>query len=180
MKGFKQGAQTGAGVEAHGKAMGFAKGGQVKGKNTSGEFVMKTKKMDSMDDGVQPAKEGANQQMKEAGGTGRLRPGYKKGGKARKKTTKGSARASKIRELVKEGMSYTDAMKKVDGVERKAMGGAVKKGMKKAATAAHKTHGMPKRSQGEGVAPKGRGGKHVGKGGKTGMHKSGRGKSSGK
>ena len=63
MEGFKKGAQPGAGVESHGKAMGFAKGGKV----TSGEFVMKTSKMDSMDDGVQPARKGRNQQEVEAG-----------------------------------------------------------------------------------------------------------------
>ena len=86
MKGFKQGAQCGTGVAAHGKAMGFAKGGQVK--NTSGEFVMKTSKMDSMDTGVQPARKGRNQAEIEAGGTGRLLPGYKEGGKVKGYTQK--------------------------------------------------------------------------------------------
>lgn len=78
MEGFKQGAQPGAGVVGHGEAMGFKKGGQVK--NTSGEFVMKTKGMDDMDHGVQPARKGRNQQEVEAGGTKRMTPGFKEGG----------------------------------------------------------------------------------------------------
>jgi len=81
MKDFKQGAQCGEGVVSHGETMGFKKGGHVKGKNTSGEFVMKTEKMKSMDTGVQPARKGRNDAEKEAGGTKRMLPGYKDGGK---------------------------------------------------------------------------------------------------
>jgi hypothetical protein len=77
MEGFKKGAQPGVGVESHGEAMGFAKGGQV---NTSGEFVMKTSKQDAMDHGVQPARKGRNQAEIEAGGTKRMLAGFKKGG----------------------------------------------------------------------------------------------------
>lgn len=95
---------------SEGKKMGYASGGKVNGrkssigaspddvglkdwdqykkKNTSGEFKMKRGKQDSMDSGVQPARRGKNArsaQQAEAGGTGRLKPGYKKGGKAVKK-----------------------------------------------------------------------------------------------
>jgi len=152
MKGFKQGAQTG-GLESHGKAMGFKKGGQVKGKNTSGEFVMKTKKQATMDDGVQPARRGRNQQEVDAGGTKRMTPGYKKGGYV--KCMKGGHVAYR-----KGGKYYT--MGKGGSMKPYMHGGVVK------------THTMPSRSQGENKQPAGRGAAHVGKGGEVGMHKSGR------
>lgn len=67
-----------------GAKMGYAYGGRVK--DTSGEFKEKRGKMDSMDDGVQPARRGKNarnQAEAEAGGTGRLKPGLKKGGRVK-------------------------------------------------------------------------------------------------
>lgn len=155
MDGFKKGAQTDPGLSRLGKVLGFAKGGQAK--NTSGEFVMKTKGMDSMDDGVQPARKGRNQQEVEAGGTKRMTPGYKEGGYV--KCKKGGMTAYK-----KGGKYY---MMKGGKMCPYMKGGRV-------ASAAHKTHSMPDKSQGEGVQPSGRGAKNVGKGGKTGMHKSGR------
>ena len=79
MKDFKKGAQCGEGVVSQGEAMGFAKGGYVK---SSPQFLMKTKKTGNpADKGVQPAKKGDNEMEKEAGGTPKLKPGYKKGGK---------------------------------------------------------------------------------------------------
>ena len=100
----------------HGKKMGYKQGGQVKvrdsigndpsdiglkkydpspkDKNTSGRFKQKRGKMDSMDHGNQPARRGANarsQQDRESGGTGRLRPGLKKGGKVKKYAKGGKA-----------------------------------------------------------------------------------------
>jgi hypothetical protein len=69
---------------AQGKKMGYKAGGYVAAKNTSAEFKAKRGPMPSMDHGVQPARRGANarsQQEREAGGTGRLKPGLKKGGK---------------------------------------------------------------------------------------------------
>lgn len=75
---------------AHGKKMGYKTGGYVPAKNTSSEFKAKRGKQDSMDSGVQPARRGANarsQQEREAGGTGRLKPGLAKGGKVRGKKT---------------------------------------------------------------------------------------------
>ena len=81
MEGFKKGAQCGAGVVSQGEAMGFAKGGHVK---SSPQFLMKTKKTGNpADKGVQPAKKGDNEMEKEAGGTPKLKPGYKKGGRAK-------------------------------------------------------------------------------------------------
>lgn len=64
-----------------GAKMGYAYGGAVK--DTSGEFKEKRGKQDTMDNGVQPARRGANarnQAENEAGGTGRLKPGLKRGG----------------------------------------------------------------------------------------------------
>lgn len=73
MKGFKTGAQTGAGVESHGRAMGFMKGGPVKVKDT----------------GNMPAKpQGDSEQEKEAGGRPKVRPGYMKGGAVKGYTKK--------------------------------------------------------------------------------------------
>lgn len=177
MEGFKKGAQTG-GLESHGKAMGFKKGGYV-ASNTSGEFVMKTKKQATMDHGNMPAKkDGDSEQEKEAGGRAKVRPGYRKGGKAVKKADKSdSVRSRKIlRLMTKSGLSRAEAIKYVDGV-KKMHGGAVHAG---ASGAKHDYPGRnrvgpnPDRSQGEGKQPAQRGAKHVGKGGKTGMHKSGR------
>ncbi len=67
-----------------GKRLGFQKGGRVK-KDTSSEFVMKTGKQDTMDHGVQPARKGTTQQDVEAGGTPKLKPRFKKGGRSAKK-----------------------------------------------------------------------------------------------
>ena len=61
-----------------GKKMGFARGGQVK--DTSGEFNMSRGPQNPNDPGVQPARRGRTQQEIEAGGTKRLKPGFKKGG----------------------------------------------------------------------------------------------------
>lgn len=49
-----------------GAKLGFARGGPVK------------------DTGIMPANKGDNQQQIEAGGTPKLKPGYKKGGKTKK------------------------------------------------------------------------------------------------
>ena len=166
MKGFKTGAQTGQGVESHGKAMGFAKGGQVK--NTSGEFVMKTEKMNSMDHGVQPAKKGVTAQEQEAGGTGRLRPGYKEGGAVKGYTQKMMKGGKAC--YMKGGKAYMMKGGKMCPMDQKMLGGLAGK----VASKAHKTLTMPPKSQGHGVKATGRGNKMVGKGGKTGMHKSGR------
>lgn len=183
MEGFKKGAQPGAGVASHGEAMGFKRGGQVK---SSPQFRTKTSKMDSMDDGVQPARRGRNAQEVEAGGTKRMTPGYKEGGYV--KCKKGGRTAYR-----KGGKYYTmgkgGAMKpyqKGGEVEvevvvgnkstRKSNSGTMTKKAKggRVASAAHKTHSMPDRSQGEHVQPAQRGAKHVGKGGKTGKHRTGR------
>jgi len=70
----------------HGAKMGFAYGGRVK--DTSGEFKAKRGKQKTMDTGVQPARRGKNARnaaQAEAGGTGRLLPGLKKGGKVKSK-----------------------------------------------------------------------------------------------
>lgn len=80
MKGFKTGAQTG-GLSEAGEAMGFMKGGQVKKNPESPQFRMKTEKTGNKSDhGNMPKTEGDNEQMKEAGGRGKVRPGYMKGG----------------------------------------------------------------------------------------------------
>lgn len=66
-----------------GERLGFKRGGQVKkGKDTSGEFVQKKHKQDPMDHGVQPARKGRSQQEIEAGGTPKLKPKFKRGGRS--------------------------------------------------------------------------------------------------
>ena len=102
MKGYSQGGEHFNKMYEAGDKMGFATGGKVrrsigntpddigrkkydanpKPKNTSKEFVKKTKAQKTMDHGNQPARKGRNQQQVEAGGTPKLKPGYKKGGKA--------------------------------------------------------------------------------------------------
>ena len=61
-----------------GAKLGFAKGGQVK------------------DTGNMPATKGDSQQEIEAGGRGKLRPGYKKGGKTEKAQYKAKKGAAKM------------------------------------------------------------------------------------
>lgn len=78
--GYMKGGMHGK-LKKAGAKLGFKYGGQVK--NTSAEFKEKRGKMDSMDDGVQPARRGKNarnQAQAEAGGTGRLLPGLAEGG----------------------------------------------------------------------------------------------------
>lgn len=117
MKGFKKMGELLGDQYASGSRMGFAKGGQVK---QSPQFKQKTEKQDSMDHGVQPAKpDGDSQQQKEAGGTKRLKPGYRKGGKAVKKGGKKLTKADKHRELKKElGGQYTK--KEAELIEKKS------------------------------------------------------------
>jgi len=59
-----------------GMTMGFKRGGQVKKMGMPESRGPQA----TMDHGVQPAKKGDNEQQQEAGGTKRLKPGYKKGG----------------------------------------------------------------------------------------------------
>lgn len=164
MKGFKHGAQTGAGVESHGRAMGFKKGGQVK---ASKDFLMKTEKTGNpADHGNMPKTEGDSEQEKEAGGRSKVRPGYKKGGYV-------ACRRGGMQCYKKGGKYYMQKGGKMVPYVEKSVGGAVAKGAKKmsrAATAAHKRHGA-KAGEGESVKPAGRGAKNIGKGGKTGAHK---------
>jgi len=194
MKGFKQGAQTHPGLAEAGAAMGFAKGGQVK-KDVSSNFKMTTKQADTMDHGNMPATEGDSEQEKEAGGRKRVRPGYKEGGKVEGYTRCNMGgkvcykKGGKVYMMKGGKMVPYSTHKRADnyrtgdpgggkaakknagkGVVKKARGGRI-----------HKTHGMPDRSQGEGVKASGRGSKNVGKGGEVGAHKyTHDGKSSGK
>lgn len=140
-------------LKAHGKKMGYAYGGTVK--STSADFKMKRGPQKSMDHGVQPARRGKNARnaaQAEAGGTGRLLPGLKKGGKV-KKPIKGredsgggalaeaaikgakAAYASRKRKPMKKPESARRAsargmpknVKAAGGPVRKARGGSVKK-----------------------------------------------------
>lgn len=74
---------TSAKLRKAGKEMGYAYGGYAKAKDVSAEFKEKRGPQDTMDTGVQPARRGRTQQEIEAGGTKRLKPGLKKGGKVR-------------------------------------------------------------------------------------------------
>lgn len=71
----------------HGQRLGFKTGGHVK-PPASADMHMRTEKQQSNDHGLMPASEGTSEEEKEAGGTPKLRPGYKKGGKAKKMTKK--------------------------------------------------------------------------------------------
>jgi hypothetical protein len=84
--GYMKGGMHGK-LKKAGAKMGYKYGGQVKkygaSGDTSDEFKMKKGKQKTMDHGVQPARRGKNarnQAEAEAGGTGRLKPGLKKGG----------------------------------------------------------------------------------------------------
>lgn len=81
-----------------GAKMGYAYGGRVKPMNTSSEFKAKRGKQDTMDDGVQPARRGRNQQEIEAGGTKRLKPGYKGGGSVKKGSKKGGKDVAEVQQ----------------------------------------------------------------------------------
>jgi hypothetical protein len=130
----------------HGAKMGFAYGGRVK--DTSGEFKAKRGKQKTMDTGVQPARRGKNARnaaQAEAGGTGRLLPGLKKGGSIKGRADSGGgalvdaalARAKKVlkpNKKMKPPKTYKAAAKGMPtnvkcqgGTVNKARGGSVKK-----------------------------------------------------
>lgn len=148
-RGMKKGGRsTHDKLKAHGKRMGYAYGGRVK--DTSGEFKAKRGKQDSMDHGVQPARRGKNarsQQEREAGGTGRLKPGLKKGGKVCKAeggymgapaASGGAELAAKAIKKAKATLHRKPRLKKPEAARRasgkgmpknvKAKGGVVGKG----------------------------------------------------
>ena len=135
-----------------GAKMGYAYGGRVK--DTSGEFKEKRGKQDTMDSGVQPARRGKNarnQAQAEAGGTGRLLPGLKKGGKVKRAVIAGAAasgggaladaaltRAKKVlrtnrkmkppeRARAASASGMPKNVKMAGGMVHKARGGSVKK-----------------------------------------------------
>jgi hypothetical protein len=85
--GYMKGGMHGK-LKKAGAKMGYMYGGAVKkygaSGDTSDEFKMKKGKQKTMDHGVQPARRGKNarnQAEREAGGTGRLKPGLHKGGR---------------------------------------------------------------------------------------------------
>ena len=120
----------------HGKQMGYKQGGYVAAKDTSAEFKATRGKQDTMDTGNQPARRGGNarsQQDRESGGTGRLRPGLKKGGRvqtsnrdrARKMESKAPAnRSGRANKEKAKAKPRTAAAK--GGVMKKAKGGLAK------------------------------------------------------
>ncbi len=67
-----------------GKKMGFMRGGQVK------------------DTGNQPARKGSSQQEIEAGGTPKLKPGYKQGGAVKRQSTKSAKERAMYKAFSKE------------------------------------------------------------------------------
>jgi hypothetical protein len=80
---------------AHGKKMGYAQGGYATAKDTSGEFKAKRGPQDTMDTGNQPARRGRTEAEREAGGTKRLKPGLKKGGKVAVQNKSGKSNRAK-------------------------------------------------------------------------------------
>jgi len=96
MEGFKKMSEILGDQIAHGQRMGFKTGGSV-------------------DSGIQPAnKDGVTEQEKEAGGTPKLKPGYKKGGKAARKGRK-PRRTRTERELDRLGEGRPKKTKKAKG-----------------------------------------------------------------
>lgn len=123
-----------------GADMGYARGGMVK--DTSGEFTMKSKPMASMDSGVQPKRKGRTQADIEAGGTKKLKPRFKEGGKVH--------RTKYITKRQKEQIAKTRAVGK----------GGAKQKMPKNVKA---RGGLAKYADGGSVSPKdlGTGGAHL-------------------
>jgi hypothetical protein len=109
----------------HGGKMGYAYGGQVK--DTSGEFVAKRAKQDTMDHGVQPAQKGNNEAEVEAGGNKRLKAGYGHGGgvhRVRDRTKgKGKSRAGFPATVKARGGLHKSASRRAVGTTRSAKGG---------------------------------------------------------
>ncbi len=112
-------------LKHEGKKMGYAYGGQVK--DTSGEFVAKRGKQDTMDTGVQPARRGRTQQEIEAGGTKRLKPGLKKGGRVTG-SSKSIASQSAGAPLGAAGAAATPKVHRVRNVDRTKGKGKSKRG----------------------------------------------------
>ncbi|HUW45971.1 MAG TPA: hypothetical protein VMW50_09285 [Dehalococcoidia bacterium] len=110
-----------------GMTMGFKRGGQVKKMGMPESRGPQA----TMDHGVQPAKKGDNEQQQEAGGTKRLKPGYKKGGGVHSirgvTSSGGGALANAAITKAKE----TLRSKKVMKAPEKAGTAASKKGMPK-------------------------------------------------
>ena len=116
-------------LKHEGGKMGYAYGGQVK--DTSGEFVEKRGKQDTMDHGVQPAQTGRNTAEVAAGGNKRLKAGYQVGGAVKALETgarrvarglkKGVHRVRNIDRTKGKGMSKRGMPKNV-----KAKGGLAK------------------------------------------------------
>ncbi len=133
MEGFKQGAQTGPGLVEHGQRMGFKVGGHVK---ASPDFVMKTEKQATMDNANLPrrAKDAPDERTKEMGDQSPVEPGFKKGGKAKKKKEDSSMVAKtkrKIREKKGKNLSALEMAQRSMGIKKKKAGGYMKGGKKK-------------------------------------------------
>jgi len=120
MDDYKQGGHFDNLYQA-GTAMGFARGGKVSSQPT-------------MDHGVQPARGGCNEREVEAGGTPKLKPTYKDGGKVKKKKGKKKKDPSTLEvlgKIKKSGKQYkagsTDRMAEYGlakgGSAKKAKGG---------------------------------------------------------
>ena len=112
---------------AAGGKMGYKKGGHVTESDTSGEFVQKSKPQDSMDSGVQPKRRGRNQASVEAGGTKRVKPKFRKGGKVTEHTignlgTGGAEEAARAMNTSEERTRST--VKEALAATRKSMHGS--------------------------------------------------------
>lgn len=176
----------------------FAKGGKVKYNPSSPQFRMKTKSTGNPSDtGIQPARKGRSQQDVEAGGNPPLKPRFAKGGRVKKSMhdkmyDEGAKMGFKKGGRYAEGgLVYKDGKKQSyrDPADRnrpsvnepRSQGEAVRAtgqhGGSKRLSGQTKTNQRFRRvtgaspRQGEGVAPVGRGGVNVGKGGTIGAHK---------
>lgn len=94
-----------------GAKMGFAYGGRVKASDTSGEFVEKSGKQDTMDDGVQPKRRGRDQAEIEAGGVKRVKMRYKTGGGVHSVRMKKGGKVKKAKKTTSKDVPGSGALK---------------------------------------------------------------------
>lgn len=144
MKGFKKMGELLSDQYSSGSRLGFARGGTVK---QSPQFKQKTEKQNDMDHAnTQRGKDVAsNKRDQEAGNQGPLRPGFKKGGKSKKKMKKAEGGCVEIEiEVGSEEEEEEKEEKKKGGRLKKKAGGKVKK--KAGGKAKHQAKGHMKRS----------------------------------
>lgn len=116
-------------LRKHGAEMGYSYGGTVK--KTSADFKLKRGPQKTMDHGNQPARRGRNQAEIEAGGTKRLKPGLKKGGKVKIKGVASSGGGALADAALRRARNVLKPKKHMKAPDRARGRGMSKKGMPK-------------------------------------------------